>query len=374
MPRLLAAEREDGMLGTRRFGMRVAIAALVSMVLLPTGASAAADITFNLALGDRCVYGTKPSAGTLTLTLFSSNGTQRAKGSDASGDARWGVCLKVAPRPGDRLRAVRGSLRRTVTVPTVTAMLERVTDVLSGRAPSGRSLNVLAQHCSLLGECDEPVKRTIRANGRGRYRTDLTSRVDIRGTDLAVVSFETSAGDVFGRYATAPSVMVSGKGYVAVMCAGSADRKVLLRRADGTERARAAFPGPQRCDTGIFARFDQRFARRGVGVSPSVGNVVKADIASDARFVWRGIALELVADTFEGRCFRNAPFLVALSRVDGGVRSVDTLGEGVTDADGTFSAALKPGTVILLDDRVRLVCETPRGDRGALEIRTTTQG
>lgn len=357
------------MKGTGRIRLRAAIAALLAMVLLPAGASAAADITFNLAIGDRCVYGTKPAGGTLTLTLFSPNGTQRAKGSDASGDERWRVCLKVAPRPGDRLRAVRGSQRRTVTVPTVTATLDRVSDVLGGRAPAGRSLNVLAQHCSLLGECDDPVKRTIKADGRGRYRTDLTSRVDVRGSDVAAVSFTTSAGDVFGRYATAPLVVVSGKGYVAVMCAGGADRTVVLRRADGTERARAAFPGPQPCDTDVFARIDRRLARRGEAVSPNAGNVVRSDIASDARFVWRGIALELVGDTFQGSCLRNAPFLVMMSRVDGGLTYVDALVEGVTGDDGGFSEAVKPGTEIASGARIRLACETPRGDRAVLGIR-----
>lgn len=353
---------------TRRLWMRVAMMAFLVLALVPAApTAAAAAITFNLAIGDRCVYGTKPAGGTLTVTLVAPNGIQRDKRKDASGEPTWSVCFRVSTRPGDRIRAVRGSVRRTITVPTVTATLDRVTDVLSGRAPAGRTLTIRAQHCSLSGDCDPLVSRTATADARGRYRKDLTSGVDIRGADVAIVSYQTSAGDLFGRYTFAPFVVVGGPGKVTVMCAGTAERRVILRRADGTERARATFPRPQRCDTDLFARLDKRFTRRGRTLSPGVGNTIRSDIASDARFTWRGMSLALVGGSFEGRCFPNAGFTVALLSVDGGLNVFDRIVTGTTATDGTFAEAIKPGTQIELDDRVRLVCETPRGDRGVIE-------
>ena len=345
-------------------------AVLVVAAIWPASTVAAAPITFSLSVGERCVFGTKPAGGTLTATLLAPNGTQRAQRKDTAGGTSWTVCFKVTPRPGDRIRAVRGSVRRTIVVPHVTTSVDRATDVVSGRAPDGRRLTIQAQHCSLSGDCDMLVSRTVRANDRGRYRKDMSSALDVRGADAFIVFYKTSAGDTFGATGFAPYMLVTGLGKVAVMCAGSADRVIILRRADGRERARAAFPGPQGCDASLFTSFRKRFRRGDEPVSPSVGNIVRSDLASDARFTWPGIALEVDVSTVSGRCFPDAGYTVAvLIQNPGGGLTLDRLVTDTTASDGTFSEALKPGTSIALTDRVRLACESPRGDRVVTEIR-----
>ena len=84
-------------------------------LLMPAGpAAAAAPVTFERAeTGSRCVSGAKPAGGTLTATLLRPDGTRRDRRRDTQGATGWGVCFTVTPRPGDRIRAVRGSIDRT---------------------------------------------------------------------------------------------------------------------------------------------------------------------------------------------------------------------------------------------------------------------
>src|SRR5690349_11219734 len=120
----------------RRSGMMLA---LVAAAFAPAGPAAAAEpITFSHTFGTRCVAGEKPTTGRITLTLLASNGRTRATTTSSAASANergYEVCFKVMPRAGDRLKAVRGSVRRSITIPTLTTAIDRVTDVVSGKAP-----------------------------------------------------------------------------------------------------------------------------------------------------------------------------------------------------------------------------------------------
>jgi hypothetical protein len=338
------------------------------MALAPGGpVAAAAPITFSHTAGSRCVAGAKPATGTITLRLLSPSGATRARTTSPAAAASlngYEVCFKVIPRPGDRIRAVRGSVQRTITLPPVSIAIDRVTDVVSGRGPKGRMVRMLARHCTLTIDCDDQTGGSVPVNSKGRYRQDLTGAVDLRGMDELIVRYETSAGDLFQARALTPFLQVGTPDRVALYCAPPGTHAVTLRRADGTVRASASFRSPQRCISDHLAPLPRRFRRGGTPIRPSKGNVIRSTFASDARLVWPGPSLQLPGGSVSGTCLRNAPYGVYLVRVgEPGISY--TLAEGSTAGDGTFSAVstmtFAPG------DRIRLICVTPAGDHVILD-------
>jgi hypothetical protein len=348
--------------------LAMVVVVVAGLLAAASPAAAATPITFHHTTGSRCVAGAKPATGTITVRLIAPNGTVRATRTSPSVSAGldgYEVCFPVTPRPGDRFRGIRGSVQRTVKVPTLTIGVNRVTDVVTGRGPSGRQLTMEAQHCDVTDECDAAVTRNVTVNRHGRYQRDLSSSVDLRGMDPASVSFGTSAGDVFSAAGRAAYFQAGTPDRVAAYCASPGTRHVILRRADGRERARASFQSPHRCISDKLASLAKRFRRNGNAVSPATGNVIRSDIASDARMVWPGPAFGIGNGSMTGKCLPNAPYGVYLRRPsEAGI--FHTLAEGTTSADGLFQRAygmtLEPG------DRIRMLCVTPAGDHLVLDL------
>lgn len=352
----------------RRWRSLFVMLPLAAGMLAPASpAAAAAPITFHHTTGSRCVAGLKPATGRITVRLVAPNGRLRATRTSAAAGASQGgyeVCFPVTPRPGDRIRGVRGSVQRTVTVPTLTIAVDRVTDVVSGQGPRGRRLEMVAQHCDVTGNCEIPVTRNVSANDRGRYRRDLTSAVDLRGMDRVHVELSTSAGDEFQAITRAPFFQVGSPDRVAAYCASGGTRSVMLRRADGRERARATFGSPHRCTSSLLASLSKRFGRNGTVVEPATGNIIRSNIATDARLVWPGPSLAIGNDSMTGLCLPDAPYAVYMQR-PGEPGVFYTLAEGTTLPDGGFQRA--NSTVLMPGDRIRLICATPAGDHVILD-------
>ena len=174
--------------------------------------------------------------------------------------------------------------------------------------------------------CSTPLTRTVRADGRGRYRKAIP--FDLDGADLAVVSYSTSAGDAFEAITNAALFEVKAPGRASVRCARGGPHSVTLRRADGTIRASASPPSSP-CK--LAEPVTRRFRRNGDPVDVRVGDVVKADFARDARFVWPVMSVEPIVGGAIGRCFRNAGYLVVVVRsVSGRPTIVGSLGLGKT--------------------------------------------
>ena len=353
--------------------MLPATLALVAAAVAPAGpAVAAGPITFDYTLGTRCVAGEKPITGTITLRLLSPSGATRATKTSSAATANEPaseVCFKVKPRAGDRIRAVRGSVHRSVTIPTLTVAIDRVTDVVSGKAPKGRSVRMLARHCTLVISCGDETGGSVAVNSKGRYRADLTDLVDLRGMDEVSVRYRSAAGDEFQVRAITPFLQVGAPDRVALSCASSVDHIVTLRRADGSVRASATFRPPQRCTSDHLAALPKRFMRNGSAINPLAGDIIRSDIASDARVAWPGPTLALPGGTVSGTCLPSAPYGVYLQRFgEDGVYY--TLAQGTTAPNGAFSVA--SSMTFMPGDRARLTCVTPAGDHVIVDVRPPT--
>jgi hypothetical protein len=336
--------------------------ALVAAALAPASPAAAAQITFEHRMGTTCVGGVKPAGGTLTATLLRPDGRRRDRKRDDDGDPSWQVCFRVKPRPGDRIRAVQGSVNRTIRVPDLTIVIDRVADVVSGRAPAGREVTIQATTCFVA--CLTPLTRTTTANAHGRYRRGLP--LDMNGSDLASAIYSTAAGDQFQAFASAPWFEVTTPGRAAVWCTPPRAHEVTLRRPDGSGRASAS-PLRGVCDDRLPQT--RRLTRpNGRAVTVRAGNILKSDVASDARFAWPVMSVEVLPDGASGECFKDAPFMViAVRPVGGSLVGVGSLGAGETLPDGTFVTSVGSPPVLQVGDRIRLICESPRGDRAILE-------
>lgn len=338
-------------------------ATLIAATLASAGpTAAAAPITFEHQMGTTCVGGAKPAGGTLTVSLLRRDGSRRDRVRDHDGAPSWQACFTVKPRPGDRIRAVQGSVSRTIRVPDLSIAIDRVADVVRGRAPAGRRVTIQATRCFVV--CATPLTRTTTANADGRYRRGIP--LDMNGSDLASATYSTAAGDEFRAFATAPWFEVTTPGRAAVWCTPPRAHEVTLRRPDGSRRA-SAWPLRGVCDDRL-PRTRRLIRPNGSAVTVRTGDILKSDVASDARFAWPEMSVEALPGGAAGECFRNAPFMVVVVRpVGGSLVGVGSLGAGDTLADGTFVTNVGSPPVLQEGDRIRLICESRRGDRAILE-------
>lgn len=343
--------------------MAVALILIASVLAPASPAAAAAQLRFDIGVRQRCVFGSAPGADQVTVALLGPDGKRRDRKRTTPTSGQWSVCFAVVVRSGDRVRAVQGSLDRAVRVPSMSITVNRVTDVLAGTAPKGKDLVLRIGPCITpdRATCSELVDSPARSDAKGRYRRDMTSVRDIRGADQVQVVYENTAGDTFTARTFAPSFAVTAAGRASLSCAPSGTHRVTARRSDGTLKGSATFPGPQACSAATPA--SKRLKRAGKNIGVVLGNVLRSDIATDARFTWPDMSVSRDGDGAAGRCFRNGRFLVEVFRSDGGALVRVGRRSGTAAGDGGFTATAIPDFSVQTGDRLRVTCQTLRGDR-----------
>lgn len=342
-------------------------ATLIAATLASAGPTAAAAlITFDVLRGNTCVGG-RPHDGTtpLTIKVFAPNGRLRDQQQALLYEGSYRACLEVTVRAGDRVRAVQGAVTRTVRMPDISLSVDRVTDVVRGRAPKDRPLVVTVTPCLVPdGEsCSGYQQFPAHSNDEGRFRKDMTGLRDIIGGDQVAIMYLNSAGDRFWAMTYSPSFAVTGPGKASLSCAPGDRHVVKLRRESGSLKGTAVFADPDRCALSDAANTQRRFRRDGKAVNLVVDNILKADIATDARFRWPDMSIARDGNGAAGRCFPTARYRLEVFRPQGGALQRVGQASGTTQADGTLAAPAGPGFAVQVGDRLRLTCQTPRGDR-----------
>jgi hypothetical protein len=243
-----------------------------------------------------------------------------------------------------------GVRTRTVRIPNLTAVADRVDDFVRGRAPAGSVLAVEYRACEV-GACPDPVNMTVQTNSDGRYRKNLPASVDVDGTDLFQVSYQSTHGDSFTRQARAPWMVIQARNHIEVGCQAKGTTTVKLRKSDGTLRASKSLAVATECG---FA--SGSFRKNGHAVNIATSNRVSADFASDASLTWPAMSVGGSGTMLFGRCLKNAPWKVSFQRSSGG----DNV-RGTTDANGDFSVDVG-APAFQSGDQLDLFCESTRGD------------
>jgi hypothetical protein len=335
-------------------GVRAVVGATLALALLAPGpALADGPLDLELRLGSRCLSGHKPTDQPVKVKLLRRDGKALETRQDASTDFEWSICFRDhVPVAGNRIRLTNGTFERTVSVPDLTLALDRVTNVVRGRAPAGRTIDLAYAACDSEGLCLKSPPVTVTANGHGRYRKDLSSAsIDIDGSDIVRAIYTNSGGDRFYREGRAPYMTITGPNRFKLSCLPAGSTTVRLLSPTGVLRASRSSDTPRGCRT-----VSGTFRRNGHAVNIHTGDRIRSDFAGDARMVWPSPHVSASDYSYSGRCFSNVDWHLTI--IDGD--SIATY-SGQTDADGRFSQMgyqlIAPGAAL------RLTCESIRGDR-----------
>ncbi len=335
---------------------RAAVSALLALLMstMGIGPAAATDpVTVRVAIGDRCVSGLKPPGDLVKLVLWTGAGTYLGSQEDASSDGSYAFCFAHRVKAGYRITITDGDASRRVTVPDLTIAADRITDVVSGRGPASKHVTILFSDCSLTGCAGfSSVDRTV--DGQGRYRRDLTSHLDLQGADRLALTYTDGHGDVFDTpQEHVPYLQLSKPNRIHIECQPARVVSVTLRSASGRLRAGRSFARAGGC-----ALPDATFRKHGTAVNIAVGDIIRSDLASDARVVWPHLAVSWTGTAVSVRCLPSSPVDVRVFRA--GVQRFAT--SATTDAGGHYDDSAT-GFTALANDALELTCATAKGDR-----------
>ena len=334
-----------------------AFAATAVMLLSVAGASptiADEPVRLTVQVGEKCLTGLKPSGDVVKLTLRSDTGTFLGTRQDSSPSPSIfiDVCFGHRIKGGYSIRIRDGAYTRHVTVPPLSIAANRITDVVRGDGPASKHIALFHGICHVNG-CggDEQVDPLV--NSQGRYHYDLSSLIDLRGADRLSASYANGHHDYFQTSAHVPYLQLSKPNRVHIECQPDRVVNVALKSAGGTVRATRSFPKAGDCATP-----DRTFRKDGAAVNYAFGNIIRSDLASDARVVWPHVSVSWVGNVISVRCLPSAEFGVQVMRAASQVffLTEDTLSNGHYD-DAATSFATQSGDVL------NLICSTAKGDR-----------
>ena len=337
----------------RNLPATVATALLAVGALAPVPALAKVALHLELRMGSSCMSGYKPTLDRIKVKLLRADGTALETAHDDSGLLTWSLCFDRIPVAGNKLQMINGTTQdRTITVPDLTLVVDRVTSVVSGHAPAARTIDIHYAEC-YPDRCDKTPPLSTTANSHGRYRRDLSSSsIDIDGSDLLAVTYQNGPGDRFTRNATAPYFEIAKPNRISVACLPRGTTTVRLLDSGGTLRAIRSFTATRACSGS-----NGSFRRNGHAVNVHTGDRIISDLATDARLVWPTMSVTGTGTQLFGRCIANVRWVVLVSR-----NATSASYSGTTDSTG-YLTLITPAWTYQGGDTLDLVCETPRGDR-----------
>ena len=343
-------------------------ATLIATLALPVAAGTAVPFTFYVTIGSSCVQGTGPVSSTIELTLMDRNNnvidTDTAE-SDSSGNWHQNECFWYNINGSDKVRAESGPDSRTFLIPVITTVINRVSDVVSGRGPANSTLDLFTRICHTY-DCTGGPSTTVNVGGNGMFSKDYTSLANLKGRDQVQARWTTGSGDqVWGPNRYVPWMsMVIGENRVRGDGRPNSHVTVKLKSAGGTLLGTAQDYVTLRSTT-ISADFNNSSDQP---VYPRPGNRVTADFASDATMKIPTITLTHDSDSVSGHCFKNAWVYVYLENYDPSYEWTD--GYVQSNANGNFSLDLadsdNPSYEFTGTDRWEVDCQNKKGDIVAL--------
>lgn len=355
-----------------RISAPAAMAALLILGLIGVSAAptvaAGAGYRFHVYLPSSCVDGYGPPSTAFSLKVTDPDGKpMQMKAGNTDSNGLFDICFKREIDAGDTLYANDGLNHRTFKVPFLTASINRVSDVVRGRAPAGKTLGITGYHNPGLICCGFSFPQvTVKADKTGHFRRDLSSTVDLLGNDFVDVEYATPAGDIIHRTGYAPyfSVTVGDLSIGGIVTRGALV-SFTERGKTGTLKGSARAIG--QTSNGMFTtKLTNGF---GAAVFVRTGDVATASFASDAKITVPPMALTGTqsTDVVSGKCRPSVPFLAYASNAVGNGYSYQG---GTTAADGTLSADMSSGQYASFDlqsgDIIRLTCKSPAGDTVSL--------
>jgi hypothetical protein len=338
---------------------------LLTVMLLPGVAAAASNLAIYVpAINGNCLYFRAPANQTLTLTWKDSAGALKESASiptGVSGDPNYCSTSNVI-EVGDHLKVTLGSNSHKLTIPNITARVNRVTDVIKGTGPVGAHLGI---------DCGggpfgafEPCQwhKNVTVNSAGNWSVQIP--FDVYGGWTMHASWFNSYGDLVSRNVTVPYFQVFiGQARFSGIARPGISAMVDLQDASMVDKGSASADSDP--ITGWFTGQLRDDANHVVPVA--VGDRVSSDIAPDASFVVPEIDARATAadDHVWGQCeltpAYNLGVFVELYR-NGHLRGAAW--EGFTDGtfDFDFQHTFPDPVNVMAGDKLFVKCIQGEGD------------
>jgi hypothetical protein len=334
----------------RRAGS-ASLAVLLLAALAPLSAAAAGPPPFIGRIGDCQVNGNGPLSQSVAFTWRAANGRLKSRQTvmtDPGGEWQSRCEPEERVESGDRLSRTISGVTKKLTVPTLTVKVDRITDVVSGRAPAGSAL-----HIEIFGRLGNAF-HDLTVGGSGTYSQDFTVDQPIFGSDDITVEWQNAAGSRIDVETQAPHVVVY-RGESQFQVVTSAGKAVTVQLLDGaTVVGTGTATGPTFSGDFLDAHREP--------VVVKAGDTVKAPlVASDADFVVPAVTLAVntATDVLSGTCLPDGQYLMHVNRRNNDVS--DEFG-GIADGAGHVSVGFTGFIDIKSGDKARLECHTPAGD------------
>jgi hypothetical protein len=347
------------------------LAALMAGSLVSGVSAAPRPITFEVFIGDYCVFGRAKNNSFLKVIVRDAQGRQKGREAvEADPQGFWESCTFLGTRPispGDKIsvEVFDTGQTRTFTVPLLTARVDRGTNVVSGKAPSGSTVELEAFdfRWDLWGESYDVV-RNVTAGG-GSYAHDFDSdNVDIKGGARVVVSWRNGSDTVrVGRFQLAPFVVLAlgGSEVVGATRPNGPIKITLTRQSQVVARANGV---GSYSDTSFFTEFADA---DGEAYTVRGGERLSAP-ALGAQSSWRipqiNTQTDVAADKVSGTCFANGRFVVLAEDPNGFAFGLDF---GTAAGNGRFEVDLTSQMNLRKGHRVAVLCYSPGGDEVTAE-------
>ncbi len=346
----------------RPFMLSAVLAAMAATLVGAAPASAAVFTEFHAELFDNDAWGWGPPNTELKVTLRGEDGGFQGRFvTTTDGNGFWEGEFWSPINPGDRLIATDGSTSRTFIVPMISYQINRVTDVISGRAPKNSSVWVEVYGCQQPfnpEDCDTVWEDERSTNAKGRFSADTTGGYDIRGNDWVGVYWENSDGDEVFRELPAPALNVIVNNNV-VFGHSVPRTAVSVWLFDSQGRQRESVRDWAETGEGYYEASFQRNERP---VNIRGGDIVRSNVASDSQ--WKIIdsngSFNTGNDTVSGRCFKNKLYMVFSEHPNG--NSSFTTGFADNNGNFTVNVMTADGFDLQSDDIVDIGCANPQGD------------
>jgi hypothetical protein len=321
----------------------------------PITTSAASPIGVEVLVGDPCISGFGPADRQVTATLRTNAGALRDR--VVTRTDRFGsffLCFglfipSTNINGGDVLRIEIGARSRTIEIPNMSPMIDRVQDVIEGRAQPGAPVTIDVAHRNNFRRTRQFFYDVV-ADSSGHYSVDTTADFNLRGGDGVTVIAQ-QGNDLFGAFAAVPYIEI---GMANNDLLGAVNRgtqlQIVLTDEHALEKAHVT-AGPFK-----FGFFEvEMYADDGSPAYPAGGDTLATNLAADAVLqvphgYLRGSAFD---DVVAGRCMANAPYLF-LAR--------NKLFFGVTNSTGRFTRDVGSRLDLRARDDLALICMYPTGD------------
>jgi hypothetical protein len=347
---------------------------MLSGLFAGVAAAAKQPITFQIFIGDSCVSGTAKPNSFLKVIITDRSGIQKGRGAvETDPEGNWSACLQQGIRPmapGDKVAVTdfETGQKRSFKVPTLTGRVDRGSNVVSGKAPTGTTVELEAFdfRFDLWGEQYDAVREVVASGGSYSYDFD-NAGVDIKGGASVVIRWRSGADVVMvGRFQIAPYVVLTLGQSDFAGASGPNKLAQLTLTGGGGVVARGNGVGSYG-DTTFYGDFadddgERYFVKGGEQLSaPMLGAAASWRVPQIA-----GRA-DVATDVVSGRCFANGRF-VTLAQGPGGLGY--GLGFGTARADGSFSVDLTDQVDIAKGFRVGVLCYSAEGDEISQEFVT----